>query len=89
MYFALSAVLKKFRYLKFCLAVLLAVVGAKMLLKNYLEAVPGKTYLMLGAIVLIMGAGVLASVVWPGGEGGSGTGNREPGTGNQERGTRK
>jgi tellurite resistance protein TerC len=65
MYFALSAVLKKFRYLKVSLAVLLAVVGTKMLLKNYLEAVPGKTYLMLGAIVLIMGAGVAASLVWP------------------------
>jgi tellurite resistance protein TerC len=66
MYFALSAVLKKFRYLKISLAVLLAVVGTKMLLKDYLERLPGKTYLMLGTIVLIMGVGVLASVIWPG-----------------------
>jgi hypothetical protein len=37
-----------------------------MLLKDYLERLPGKTYLMLGTIVLIMGVGVLASVIWPG-----------------------
>jgi tellurite resistance protein TerC len=68
MYFALSAVLKKFRFLKVSLAVLLALVGLKMLLKDYLEALPGKTYIVLGAIVFIMGAGVLASVLWPGRE---------------------
>jgi hypothetical protein len=33
-----------------------------MLLKDFLEFVPGKTYIMLGLVVVILGAGVLASV---------------------------
>jgi len=65
MYFALSAVLKKFRYLKISLTVLLAVIGTKMLLKDLIEAVPGKTYITLGLIVLILGAGIVASVLCP------------------------
>jgi len=63
MYFALSAVLKKFRYLKVSLAVLLAVVGLKMLLKDLVAPVPGKTYITLGVVVLVLGAGVAASVI--------------------------
>ena len=63
MYFALSAVLKKFHYLKISLAVLLAVIGLKMLLKKYVEVLPGKTYLMLGVIVLILAGGVVASMI--------------------------
>ena len=63
MYFALSAILKKFRYLKVSLAVLLAVVGLKMLLKDLVAPVPGKTYITLGVVVLVLGAGVAASVI--------------------------
>jgi tellurite resistance protein TerC len=65
MYFALSAILKKFRYLKVSMSVLLAVIGMKMLLKDLIEQVPGKTYIMLGLIVMILGAGIAASVIWP------------------------
>ncbi len=65
MYFALSAILKKFRYLKISLTILLAVIGTKMLLKDLIEAVPGKTYITLGLIVLILGGGILASILSP------------------------
>ena len=64
MYFALLATLKKFRYLKVSLAVLLAVIGLKMLLKDVLKAVPGQTYMTLGVIVLVLGAGIVASLVF-------------------------
>jgi tellurite resistance protein TerC len=66
MYFALAAVLRKFRYMNVSLAVLLAVIGIKMLLKDWLEGVPGKMYVMLGLILAILGGGILASVLWPG-----------------------
>ena len=65
MFFALSAVLRKFRYLKVSLAVLLGVIGLKMLLKDLIEDLPGKTYLTLGLIVAILGAGIVASVLRP------------------------
>ena len=65
MYFALSAVLKKFHYLKISLTILLAVIGLKMLLKDLIEAVPDKTYITLGLIVLILGAGIVASILCP------------------------
>ncbi len=63
MYFALSAVLKKFRYLKVSLAVLLAVVGLKMLLKNFVH-VPA--YVTLGVILLVLAGGIVASILHPG-----------------------
>jgi tellurite resistance protein TerC len=63
MYFALSAVLKKFHYLKVSLAVLLAVIGLKMLLKEYIHNLPGKTYIMLGLIVAILAGGIVASIL--------------------------
>ena len=63
LYFALAGVLDKFYYLKFSLAVLLALIGVKMLLKDILHAVHGLTYYTLGAIALILGAGVVASIV--------------------------
>lgn len=65
MYFALSAILKKFHYLKISLAVLLGVIGTKMLLKTYIEHIPGMTYITLGVILAVLAAGVLASVIFP------------------------
>ncbi|MFB3892175.1 MAG: TerC family protein [Phycisphaerae bacterium] len=62
MYFALAGIMRKFRYLKVSLSVLLAVIGAKMLLKDLLEDVPGMTYWTLGLVVVILSAGVVASV---------------------------
>ena len=56
--------LKKFHYLKVSLAVLLAVIGLKMLLKKYVEGLPGKTYILLGLIVLILAGGIVASMIY-------------------------
>jgi len=62
LYFALAGVMEKFRYLKVSLSVLLAVIGVKMLLKHWLEAIPGLNYWTLGITLLILAAGVLASL---------------------------
>jgi len=35
-----------------------------MLLKNYVEGLPGKTYIMLGLIVLILAGGIVASMIY-------------------------
>jgi tellurite resistance protein TerC len=63
LYFALAGILDRFHYLKLSLVVLLAVIGVKMLLKDVLHAVPGLTYYTLAAIAVILGAGVVASLV--------------------------
>lgn len=63
LFFALAGIMERFYYLKFSLAVLLALVGVKMLLKEVLHAVPGLTYYTLGAIALVLAGGVVASVV--------------------------
>jgi tellurite resistance protein TerC len=65
LFFALAGVLDRFRYLKLSLAVLLALVGAKMLLKDLLKGVPGLTYYTLGVIALVLTAGIVASLVSP------------------------
>jgi predicted tellurium resistance membrane protein TerC len=56
---------KKFRYLKVSLALVLMVVGVKMLLAEWLKLALGKHFnLYLLAVVLsILGAGVAASVL--------------------------
>src|SRR5713226_10324335 len=52
LFFALADIMDRFHYLKLSLAVLLALIGVKMLLKDVLHAVPGLTYYTLGAIAL-------------------------------------
>lgn len=63
LYFALAGTVNKFYYLKLSLAVLLALIGLKMLLKDVLHVVPGLTYYTLGTIALVLTAGVVASLV--------------------------
>jgi tellurite resistance protein TerC len=63
LYFVLADVMHKFRYLKLSLAVLLLLIGTKMLLKDWLHAVPGLTYYTLAAIALILSVGVIASLI--------------------------
>src|SRR5262249_5304812 len=63
LYFALAGIMDRFYYLKLSLAVLLALIGVKMLLKDVLHAVPGLTYYTLGAIAVVLSAGVVASLV--------------------------
>src|SRR5262245_9340509 len=53
LFFALAGILDRFHYLKLSLAVLLALIGIKMLLKDVLHAVPGITYYTLGVITLV------------------------------------
>jgi tellurite resistance protein TerC len=74
LYFALSDLVEKFRYLKVSLAAVLAVVGLKMLLAGPLKAAlgPGFNLYLLAIVLAILAAGVLASW-WVGGKGSSGT----------------
>jgi tellurite resistance protein TerC len=61
LFFAVADIMDRFRYLKLSLAVLLALIGVKMLLKDVLHEVPGLTYYTLGAIALVLTAGIVAS----------------------------
>jgi tellurite resistance protein TerC len=63
--FALSGMMDKFRYLKFSLAVVLAVVGVKMLAAEWFKALLGHNFnfYLLGVIFLILGVGVVASLI--------------------------
>ena len=60
LYFVLAGAMDKFKYLKLALAILLIVIGAKMVLHGHVH-VPHA--LSLGVIAGIIGAGVLASIV--------------------------
>jgi tellurite resistance protein TerC len=68
LYFALSDLVEKFRYLKVSLAAVLAVVGLKMLLAGPLKAAlgPGFNLYLLVVVLAILAAGVLASWRHPG-----------------------
>ena len=63
LFFALADILERFHYLKLSLAVLLVLIGVKMLLKDVLEDVPGLTYYTLGVIAFVLAAGVVASLI--------------------------
>jgi tellurite resistance protein TerC len=63
LYFALAGMMDKFRYLKVSLAVVLAVVGGKMLAAPWLKATLGANFnfYLLAVVLAILAAGVLAS----------------------------
>ena len=65
LYFALAGMIGKFRYLKLSLAIILALVGAKMLLANTLTAWLGEhvSLYLLAAVLLILLTGILASLL--------------------------
>lgn len=65
LYFALAGMLDKFRYLKVALAVVLMVVGIKMLIAKWLKTILGEHFnvYLLALVLLILAAGVLASLV--------------------------
>jgi tellurite resistance protein TerC len=65
LYFALAGMVKKFRYLKVSLALVLMVVGVKMLLAEWLKLALGKHFnlYLLAVILSILAAGVAASVL--------------------------
>ncbi|RPJ15905.1 MAG: hypothetical protein EHM30_07745, partial [Desulfobacteraceae bacterium] len=65
LYFALAGMVKKFRYLKVSLALVLMVVGVKMLLAEWLKLALGKHFnlYLLTVILSILVVGVAASVL--------------------------
>lgn len=67
LYFALAGMIDKFRYLKPALAVVLAVVGVKMLLASQIKALLGanSNIYLLGVVMLILAVGVIASWIPP------------------------
>ena len=67
LYFALAGMLDKFQYLKVALALVLMVVGAKMLAAGWLKEVLGKgfNFYLLGAVILLLAGGMVASRFHP------------------------
>jgi tellurite resistance protein TerC len=65
LYFALAGMMDKFRYLKFALALVLMLVGVKMLTASWLKAVLGKhfNFYLLGMVLFVLVAGVVLSVL--------------------------
>jgi tellurite resistance protein TerC len=65
LYFALGGMLNKFRYLKVSLALVLMVVGVKMLLAEWLKGMLGSSFnlYLLGLVLLILAAGVVGSLI--------------------------
>ena len=65
LYFALAGLVKKFRYLKVSLAVILMLVGVKMILAEWLKGALGKQFnlYVLIAVLSILATGVAASVL--------------------------
>jgi tellurite resistance protein TerC len=64
LYFALAGMIETFRYLKVSLAFVLMLVGVKMMTHAWLKSVLGEHFnlYLLGAVVLILAAGVVASL---------------------------
>ena len=67
LYFALASMIDKFRYLKVSLAIILTVVGVKMLAAKWLKEVvgPNFNFYLLGLIGLILALGVIISLMRP------------------------
>ena len=64
LYFALAGMIEKFRYLKVSLAFVLLLVGIKMMAHTWLRELLGDSFnlFLLAAVVLILAAGVIASM---------------------------
>jgi tellurite resistance protein TerC len=65
LYFALAGMLTKFKYLKPALAMVLLVVGVKMLMAKWLKEVLGEyfNFYLLGAVIMILTVGVVGSLL--------------------------
>lgn len=65
LYFALAGMIDKFRYLKVSLAIVLAVVGGKMLAAPWLKEIMGEnmSFYLLGLILTILAAGIVTSII--------------------------
>jgi tellurite resistance protein TerC len=62
MYFAVSGLIRLFRFLNYGLAVVLVIVGAKMMASNHVH-IP--TFAMLGAVATVLLSAIAASVLYP------------------------
>jgi tellurite resistance protein TerC len=67
LYFALAGMIDRFHHLKVSLAVVLMVVGVKMMTHKWLKEQLGENFnlYLLGTVVLILAAGVIASLLMP------------------------
>ncbi len=67
LYFGLAGLIEKFRYLKVSLAIILLLVGVKMLVAEQLKAIvgPNLNFWLLGVIAFILVGGAVASVLRP------------------------
>jgi tellurite resistance protein TerC len=65
LYFALSGMMNKFRYLKVSLALVLLLVGVKMLTASWLKELLGRhfNFYLLGAVLAVLVAGMAASMI--------------------------
>ncbi len=65
LYFALAGMIDEFRYLKVALAVVLMVVGVKMMTHTWLKSILGEHFnlYLLAVVLMILFAGVAASVL--------------------------
>lgn len=67
LYFAVAAMIGKFHYLKLSLAVILVLVGLKMLFINLIKRSEwigdNTTVITLGMVVIVLGAGVIGSII--------------------------
>jgi len=65
LYFALAGMMDKFRYLKLALALVLMVVGVKMLTAKWLKAALGEHFnaYLLTVVFLILAGGIIASLI--------------------------
>ncbi len=64
LYFALAAMMGKFHFLKYSLAVVLGFVGIKMLMEMPVINIHVKSWISLSVIVLALAAGVVASLLY-------------------------
>ena len=62
MYFAVSGLMKVFRFLHYGLALVLILVGVKMITADYF---PVPTHVTLGVVAVLLAASVIASVMYP------------------------
>jgi len=74
MYFAVSGLIKVFRFLHYGLAVILILVGVKMILGDYFEIPIGVT---LGTVALVLLISIGISVAYPAKDDGGNTGKRD------------
>jgi tellurite resistance protein TerC len=63
LYFVLAGMMSKFRYLKTALSILLVVIGAKMLLHDFLHDVPNLNLISLAVVVGVVATGVIISLL--------------------------